>query len=75
MNEIINTIRDKVAELRVAGKEPKFVIVDQDTLYGLTKHGLPFIPAYLQPNTSKGDTIFGARVAIVRGSKPFLDVV
>jgi len=76
VKDTLSIIQDKIFDIRVKGKKPKFVVVDQDTLYKLARHGDPFRPSFYNLCSSGDeDTIYGVRVATVRGSKPFLDVV
>lgn len=71
---VCKLVLDKVDEIRLTGKEPSYIIVDHDSYYYL-QESKQFIPSYMQKDLKLGDTIFGVRVASVRGGKPFLDVI
>lgn len=75
MESELRQILDMVLDMRSKGQEPKIIVVDQDTLRRIEAQGRPFIPSFAVLNGDKSDTIYGIRVATVRGNKKHIEVI
>lgn len=76
LKELEEHIKSLVHEQRLWGNNPKYLIIDYDTEYKLSR-SRDFIPAFMKRDVRDGDTIYGLRIAVVKPNiiRDFIEVL